>query len=386
MGRLLTVPKDGSLVEEYQYDVNGTRSYEMNSLREIAGRSFTYSDEDHLLSAGATTYQYNLDGFLTTKTHGTDITTYDYSSCGELLSVALPDGRLIEYIHDPLGRRIGKKVDSIIIEKYLWQGLTRLLAVYDGNDNLLMRFEYADGRMPVAMTKGSSTYYLTYDQVGSLRIVADASGIVVKRVNYDSFGNIINDTDPTFEVPFGFAGGLHDRDTELVRFGYRDYDPDTGRWTAKDPIFFAGGDSDLYVYVLNDPINLVDPNGKFVITGTVVLGFLAAKALGIGTAWIGLQIATHAIGDPVLPSDNPCEDYHLSNFMNDAVVGIGVFNTGLGAGIAGAEIVGAALSNPVVAQNAIDAMQGAFQPGTPPPTPGGYVGAVGRAVFDKFFK
>ncbi|MDY6857655.1 MAG: RHS repeat-associated core domain-containing protein, partial [Thermodesulfobacteriota bacterium] len=106
-----------------------------------------------------------------------------------------------------------------------------------------------------------STYYLTYDQVGSLRIVADASGNVIKKIDYDSFGNIINDSDLTFEIPFGFAGGLHDRDTGLVRFGYRDYDPGVGRWTAKDPILFAGGDTDLYGYCLNDPINLVDPLG-----------------------------------------------------------------------------------------------------------------------------
>ena len=225
MGRLLTVTKDSTLVEEYQYDQNGTRIYEMNSLRGIAGRSFSYDDEDHLLTAGPVIYSYNLDGFLAAKTDGSDVTTYDYSSRGELLSVSLPDGRDIEYIHDPLGRRIAKKVNGTITEKYLWQGLTRLLAVYDGSDNLLMRFEYADARMPVAMTKGSSTYYLTYDQVGSLRVVADASGTVVKRIDYDSFGNIINDTDQSFEVPFGFAGGLHDHDTGLVRFGYRDYDP-----------------------------------------------------------------------------------------------------------------------------------------------------------------
>jgi len=202
---------------------------------------------------------------------------YDYSSRGELLSVTLPDGKVIEYVHDPLGRRIAKKVDDTVVEKYLWQGLTRLLAVYDGSDNLLMRFEYADGRMPVAMTKDSTTYYLTYDQVGSLRIVADASGNVVKRIDYDSFGNIIEDTDPSFEIPFGFAGGLHDRDTGLVRFGYRDYDPDVGRWTAKDPILFAGGDTDLYGYCLNDPVNWVDPEGTIL---RYVGGFFSGYAVG----------------------------------------------------------------------------------------------------------
>jgi RHS repeat-associated protein len=64
-------------------------------------------------------------------------------------------------------------------------------------------------------------------------------------------------------VPFGFAGGLHDRDTGLVRFGARDYDPATGKWTAKDPIDFFGGDLNLYGYVRNNPINSYDANGLY---------------------------------------------------------------------------------------------------------------------------
>jgi uncharacterized protein RhaS with RHS repeats len=47
----------------------------------------------------------------------------------------------------------------------------------------------------------------------------------------------------------------------LVRFGYRDYDSFAGRWTAKDPIFFAGGQGNLYQYVQNNPINWKDPSG-----------------------------------------------------------------------------------------------------------------------------
>ncbi len=293
VGRLLTVTKDSVLVEAYQYDATGTRSSETNTLRDIAGRSFGYSEEDHLLTAGTASYQYDVDGFLTTKTDGSDVTTYNYSSRGELLSIDLPDGRDIDYDHDPLGRRIAKIVDGTTMKKYLWQGLTRLLAVYDGSNNLIMRFEYADGRMPVAMTRGGATYYLTYDQVGSLKAVADSAGNVVKRIDYDSFGNIINDTDPSFDMPFGFAGGLHDKDTGLVQFGYRDYDPDIGRWTAKDPILFAGGDTDLYGYVLNDPVNAVDPLGlrywsnvwnNFKATNTSIPGVLAPTGMGIISA------------------------------------------------------------------------------------------------------
>ncbi len=98
-----------------------------------------------------------------------------------------------------------------------------------------------------------------------MRAVADHAGNIVKRIGYDSFGNIIYDTNPSFSIPFGFAGGLYDADTGLVRFGFRDYDPAIGRWTAKDPIDFEGGDLNLYGYVGNSSINYIDPIGLLTI-------------------------------------------------------------------------------------------------------------------------
>ena len=84
-------------------------------------------------------------------------------------------------------------------------------------------------------------------------------------------------------MPFGFAGGLYDPDTGpdtgLVHFGARDYDPNTGMWLAKDPIFFKGGDTDLYRYCLGDPINLVDSDGK--------LWSLVSTATGAGLGALG---------------------------------------------------------------------------------------------------
>lgn len=52
------------------------------------------------------------------------------------------------------------------------------------------------------------------------------------------------------------------RETALMSCGRsRHYDPETGRWTSKDPILFNGGDTNLYGYVANDPVNWVDPMG-----------------------------------------------------------------------------------------------------------------------------
>jgi RHS repeat-associated protein len=118
--------------------------------------------------------------------------------------------------------------------------------------------------MPQYMLKGGVTYRILADHLGSPRLVVDsATGVVMQRMDYDEFGNVTLDTNPGFQ-PFGFAGGIYDRDTGLVRHGARDYDPETGQWTAKDPIKFRGGDSNLYGYVFNDPINEIDPDGLMV--------------------------------------------------------------------------------------------------------------------------
>ncbi len=115
------------------------------------------------------------------------------------------------------------------------------------------------------MVAQGKTYRLVKDHLGSVRLVVDSvSGEVKQRIDYDAWGKVTADSNPGFQ-PFGFAGGLYDSDTKLTRFGARDYESGTGRWTAKDPIRFQGGDSNLYVYVGNEPQNAVDPSGLFTV-------------------------------------------------------------------------------------------------------------------------
>ena len=112
----------------------------------------------------------------------------------------------------------------------------------------------------MVMTNGTVYRFIT-DHLGSVRLVVNAeTGAVVQRMDYDAFGRVLQDTSPGFQ-PFGFAGGLYDDDTGLVRFGARDYEAYTGRWTAKDPILFDGGQINLYSYVDSDPVNALDVEG-----------------------------------------------------------------------------------------------------------------------------
>ncbi|CAA6803997.1 MAG: Odd Oz/ten-m homolog 4 [uncultured Sulfurovum sp.] len=272
LGRLTKVKKGKKVVERYTYDSNGNRA-----TAKVYGKKSTasYTLDDQLEVYGNNTYRYDNDGYLSEKTTPNGTTTYSYGTLGELKKVLTPT-QTIEYLHNANNQRVAKKVNGEIVEKYLWTNLTTLLVIYDKDDNLIQRFEYADNRMPISMTQNNKKYYLHYDQVGTLKAVSDSSLKILKEISYDTYGNILKDTNPSFKVPFGFAGGLYDTDTQLTRFGYRDYDAYTGKWMAKDPIDFAGGDSNLYGYVLQDPVSGVDPSGLFLanlIGATINLGF-----------------------------------------------------------------------------------------------------------------
>ena len=310
LGRLESVAVDSTTTEQYAYDANGNRTYDRSDLDGNYGRTYDPADdEDHILSVGPLLYTYSPDGFLETKANTSTIeAAYTYNLGGELTQVSLPD-KTVEYVHDPVGRRIAKKVDTIVTEKYLWAGRTTLLAVYNGDDTLRQRFVYAGGRLPIAMEQGVDTYYLAYDQVGSLRVVFDQTGDIVKEIEYDTYGNIVGDTNPTFKVPIGFAGGLYDPDTGLTRFGFRDYDPELGRWTAKDPIGFGGGDTNLYGYCFGNPVSIVDPLGLLgVYPGAYDDGMAAYNSVVdiVSTPfaqgfWDSLQDNSYAVFHPFAP-------------------------------------------------------------------------------------
>ena len=104
------------------------------------------------------------------------------------------------------------------------------------------------------MPRGGATYRTVTDNQVSVRLVVNAeTGYVAQRLDYDSFGRVLRDTNPGFQ-PFGFQGGLYDPDTGLVEFGCRWYDAETGRWISKDPILLDGG-WNVYAFCDNDPIN-----------------------------------------------------------------------------------------------------------------------------------
>jgi RHS repeat-associated protein len=130
-----------------------------------------------------------------------------------------------------------------------------------------------------------STYRIIADHLGSPRYVLQATaGTLAEAITYDEFGNALSDTNPGF-VPFGFAGGLYDPDTKITRFGTRDYDPQTGRWTSKDSTLFGSGEPNLYDYSLGDPVDFQDPTGRIAIVDDATVAATVETLVAIGLTY-----------------------------------------------------------------------------------------------------
>jgi len=211
------------------------------------------------------------------------------------------------------------------------------------------RFVYAQKiNVPDYMIRGGVAFRIVSDHRGSPRLVINATtGAIVQRMDYDGFGNVRQDTNPGFQ-PFGFAGGLYDRDTKLVRFGARDYDPETGRWTAKDPILFVGGDVNLYAYAAGDPVNFIDPNGQYLgfdrLTDAQAAEVLpAATAASVGPSVAGWAAAESVVTTtPVLVTG--AAGYVEATLTSTAYAGLQpalpVLTGSLGSGIAASSALG----------------------------------------------
>jgi RHS repeat-associated protein len=260
-GRLTDVYDGVTLVEHYGYGPNGNRVLLQTPSSSVTG---TYDAQDRLLSYGDGTYTYTANGELWTKTDPSGTTTYTYDVRGNLIEVDLPSGDVIEYLVDGQDRRVGRKKNGVLEKQWIFRNQLNPVAELDGSGALVARFVYAArSNVPEYMVTGGVTYRVVSDHLGSPRAIVDvASGSVVWRADYDAWGNRTLIAGTADFVPFGFAGGMFDDETGLVRFGARDYDPMVGRWETRDPIGFEARGSNLYEYVRAAPIELVDPRGE----------------------------------------------------------------------------------------------------------------------------
>lgn len=260
--RLVEVDRNGEIIE-YHYDANGNRISTVSGLDIILG---AYDTRDRVLSYGGFEFQHSARGEIE---NWTDLTTgitrqFSHDAFGNLRTVSFSNGVLLEYEIDGSNRRVGVSVDGVLEAGYLYKDQLNPVAQLSTDGSVSAEFVYAD-RMytPSFLIKEGISYRIVADHLGSPRLVLNSlTGEVVQRTDYSAFGELIFTSDPLFQ-PFGFAGGLYDHRTGLLRFGVREYSPSLGRWISADPSLFPSEKAlNQYEYVLGNPVNLIDPNGR----------------------------------------------------------------------------------------------------------------------------
>jgi RHS repeat-associated protein len=181
------------------------------------------------------------------------------------------------FTYDAMGRRTSKTVN----------GQTKTY-LYDGSDLISETgADYTFGPgidEPLERKTNQNEYYLS-DALGSVIGLTDINGAIKTSYNYSPFGKK-QTTGAASGNPFAFTG-REDDGTGYYYYRARYYSPDQKRFIAEDPAEFSGGDSNLYSYVGNSPLNAVDPTGRFIfaIPAGIALGdLLAGGAVAVGAA------------------------------------------------------------------------------------------------------
>jgi RHS repeat-associated protein len=140
---------------------------------------------------------------------------------------------------------------------------------FNGSGSLTERYLFGPGVvngavMSVILARtssgGTTAWYLT-DNLGSVRDIVSTSGTELDHIVYDSFGNIVTETDAANGDRFEFAGMQYDATTGQYYDHARWYEGQFGRFVVQDPKGFGAGDPNLYRYGGNRPMDATDPSG-----------------------------------------------------------------------------------------------------------------------------
>ncbi|MFM6321527.1 MAG: RHS repeat-associated core domain-containing protein [Microcystis panniformis] len=311
--------------ESYSYDANGNRI-----TSSIHGNGYVTGKGNRLLSDGKYNYEYDNEGNLTKQTEiatgKVQELTWDYRN--RLVAFVDKDAtgketQRVEFTYDALNRRIAKAVDTNpqdttppVVRQFIYDGQNILLEFVDsdgaGANQPVLDTRYLHGagvdQVLAQESAGNVEWHLT-DHLGTVRDLVNNSGAVVNHFVYDSFGQVISESNPAIDTRYLFTGREFDKETGLQYNRARYYNQATGRFLSEDPIAFKSGDVNLYRYALNSPIKFNDPSGK------TAIALVLPAALPIGWIVLGTVIIAGIIYYQAMPheSTSTADDTTTSN-------------------------------------------------------------------------
>jgi RHS repeat-associated protein len=240
-----TVTNAGNLINPftYAYDPSGNR------LTEQVGASNSIAT-------------YNALNQLSTSTAPGASRTNEWDARDRLVAINSGNQRT-EFTYDGMDRMVSIRQLTNAVEasfrRFVWCG-NKICEERNAVGAVTKR--YFQQGMKLESGPNTGNYFYTRDHLGSIRELTDAGGNVRARYAYDSFGRR-SKSDGDLEADFGFTGLFFASEAGLSVARFRTYDAIAGRWLSRDPLRQAELDEgpNLYAYVGNNPVNLVDPLG-----------------------------------------------------------------------------------------------------------------------------
>lgn len=236
---------------------------------------------------------------------------YSYDQANRLIEV----GGEISYAYDGDGLRVEKTVNGTATH-FVWNEVESVPELLQEGET---DFVYGPEGEAIEQVTGGVPTYLHQDQQGSTRLLTNGAGNVVGRYDYSAWGAVASHTG-TASTNLQFDGEYTDAETGLQYLRTRYYDPSTGQFLTRDPLFEITNTP--FSFGFNDPVDIADPTGMFCLLGTnpdhTCRGHSAAHVIGLGAAVVGVTAAVVVVSVG-------------TGGVADVVGGIG-----LGAGIVGA--------------------------------------------------
>ncbi|MFC1867172.1 Ig-like domain-containing protein [Thermodesulfobacteriota bacterium] len=297
----LTIANPGADKEiTYGYDNNGNltsinapatpwhnRTYTYDALNRLDHAEglwevidFTYDAVGNRLAkiedGSVDTYAYIIGTNILDTITGTDTTIYTHDANGKVTGIGDK-----ELIYNQNHRLIRVDEDSAILGEYSYNGLGQRVVKEAGGISTVFHYDFdgniigesdlsgdfskeylyrGKGRLALVDVSSGEVYYFGNDRLGTPQILTDSTNTVVWEGVYKPFGEAEINPNSTVANNFRFPGQYYDNETGLHYNYHRYYDPKTGRYLRADPIGLAGG-INPFVYVGDNPVNDVDPNG-----------------------------------------------------------------------------------------------------------------------------
>jgi len=264
VNRLARMTHAGPLttIEDFQYGYNADD--EIAAITSLASATLltsvrtaaTADAANRVPQFGPASYSFDDEGQTVTKTDSQGATTYNWDARGRLTSVALPGGQSVSYSYDALGRRKSRTAGGATTS-FLYDGADVVRDSISGGSGVV---DYLNGPgidQKLRQTGMGGNLYFLQDHLGSTNALANASGGVVERAQYEAFGFNTGSA----LTRYGFTGRERDSATGLMYYRARWYDPQQGRFIVEDPAKLNSRESNFYAYVTNDPVNHNDPQG-----------------------------------------------------------------------------------------------------------------------------